>query len=308
MGSMPRRSKLALAGVALGISALILTWLLAHDVAAVRRVDANVLGGFLQLDRPGLNRFTHAIANLCDPMPFVVFAAVPVAIALLRGRPRVALALALLLLGANVSTEVLKPLLTGARDPVGGDFLTHSTWPSGHATACMSLALSMVISVPARRRPVVGAAMAAFCVAVVYSFLELGWHYPSDVLGGFEMSTTWALLVVGCLAAYEARRPVARRRPSASGAAFSVGEALAPAALLIACGLGFAVVLTALRPHAVLGYAAAHTMFVVGAAAIAFLSFSCAAGVNLVLRGAADPLSGSGPAPTAAHRRGSPIG
>jgi membrane-associated phospholipid phosphatase len=223
---MPRRSKLAFAGVALGICALVLTWFLAHDVAAFRRVDANVLGGFLQLGRPRLNRITQAVADLCDPMPFIVFAAVPVAIALLRGRPRVALALAVLLLGANESTEVLKPLLTGARDPVPGDYLTHSTWPSGHATACMSLALSMVISVPARRRPVVAAVMAAFCVAVVYSFLELGWHYPSDVLGGFEMSTTWALLAVGCLAAYEARHPVADRVPSAS---FSVGEALAPA-------------------------------------------------------------------------------
>jgi membrane-associated phospholipid phosphatase len=305
---MPRRSQLAFMGVALGICAMALTWILAHDVAAIRRVDANVLGGFLQLGRPRLNRITQAVADLCDPMPFIVFAAIPVAIALLRGRPRVALALAVLLLGANESTEVLKPLLTGARDPVAGDFLTHSTWPSGHATACMSLALSMVISVPARRRPVVGAAMAAFCVAVVYSFLELGWHYPSDVLGGFEMSTTWALLTVGCLAAYDARHPAFDRVRSGSGAAFSVGEALAPAGLLIACGAGFAAALTALRPHAVLGYAGAHSMFVVGAAAIAFLSFSCAAGVNLVLRGAADPLSGSGPAPTAAHHRRWPLG
>jgi membrane-associated phospholipid phosphatase len=304
---MPRRSKLAFTGAALGICAMVLTWYLAHDVAALRRVDANVLGGFLQLGRPGLNRVTRAIADLCDPMPFIVLAAVPVAIALLRGRPRVALVLAMLLLGANESTELLKPLLTGARDPVAGDFLTHSTWPSGHATACMSLALAMVISVPARRRPVVAAVMAAFCVAVTYSFLELGWHYPSDVLGGFEMSTTWALLTVGGLAAYEARHPVQRVR-MATGSSFSVVEALAPAALLIACGAAFAAVLTALRPHTVLNYASAHSMFVVGAAAIAFLAFCCAAGVSLVLRGTADPLSGSGPAPTAAHRRRWPPG
>jgi membrane-associated phospholipid phosphatase len=304
---MPRRSKLAFTGAALGICAMVLTWYLAHDVAALRRVDANVLGGFLQLGRPRLNRLTLAIADLCDPMPFIVLAAVPVAIALLRGRPRVALALAILLLGANESTEVLKPLLTGGRDPVAGVFLTHSTWPSGHATASMSLALAMVISVPARRRPVVAALMAAFCVAITYSFLELGWHYPSDVLGGFEMSTTWALVTVGGLAAYEARHPVPRA-VAAAVSPFSVAEALAPAALLMFCGAAFAAALTALRPHTVLDYAAAHSMFVVGAAAIAFLSFCCAAGVNLVLRGTAEPLSGSGPAPTAAHRRRWPPG
>jgi membrane-associated phospholipid phosphatase len=304
---MPRRSKLAFTGAALGIGAMVLTWYLAHDVAALRRVDANVLGGFLQLGRPRLNRVTQAIADLCDPMPFIVLAAVPVAIALLRGRPRVAIALAILLLGANESTEVLKPLLTGDRDPVSGVFLTHSTWPSGHATASMSLALALVIGVPARWRPVVAAVMAAFCVAITYSFLELGWHYPSDVLGGFEMSTTWALLTVGGLAAYQARHPVPRAA-AAAGSAFSVAEALAPAVLLMFCGAAFAAALTALRPHTVLDYAAAHSMFVVGAAAIAFLSFCCAAGVNLVLRGTADPLSGSGPAPTAAHRHRWPPG
>jgi membrane-associated phospholipid phosphatase len=305
---MPRSSKLAFAGAALGVCALALTWYLAHDLAALRRVDANVLGGFYQLGRPNLNRVTESIAGLCDPFPFIVLAAVPVAIALLRGRPRVALTIAVLLLGANESTEVLKPLLTGARDPVPGLFITHSTWPSGHATACMSLALAMVISVPARRRPVAAAVMAAFCVAITYSFLELGWHYPSDVLGGFEMSTTWALLAVGGLTTYEAHHPVAGAR-AAAGPSFSVAEALAPAALLIACGAAFAAALTVLRPHTVYAYAAAHSMFVVGAAVIAFLSFCCAAGVSLVLRGGpAAPVSGSGPAPTAAHRRRWPPG
>ncbi len=303
---MPRRSKLAFAGAALGIVAMALTWYLAHDVAAVRRVDANVLGGFYQLGRPRLNRLTNAVAGLCDPFPYVALAAIPVAIALLRGRPRVAVALAVLLLGANESTEVLKPLLTGSRDHVPGLYLTHSTWPSGHATASMSLALAMVISVPARRRPLVGAVMAAFCVAIVYSFLELGWHYPSDVLGGFEMASTWGLLVVGGLALYEAHRPVqASVTPSQS---FSVGEALAPAGLLILCAVAFGALLTAMRPHAVLGYASAHSMFVVGAAGIAALSFLCATGMNLMLRGggrtSGGALSGSGPAATAApHRR-----
>jgi membrane-associated phospholipid phosphatase len=304
---MPRRSKLAFTGAALGICAMVLTWYLAHDVAALRRVDANVLGGFLQLGRPRLNRLTLAIATGTAASTMNGIGSHRSAIALLRGRPRVALALAILLLGANESTEVLKPLLTGGRDPVAGVFLTHSTWPSGHATASMSLALAMVISVPARRRPVVAALMAAFCVAITYSFLELGWHYPSDVLGGFEMSTTWALVTVGGLAAYEARHPVPRA-VAAAVSPFSVAEALAPAALLMFCGAAFAAALTALRPHTVLDYAAAHSMFVVGAAAIAFLSFCCAAGVNLVLRGTAEPLSGSGPAPTAAHRRRWPPG
>jgi membrane-associated phospholipid phosphatase len=289
---MPRRSTLGFAGAGIGVVAMVLTWYLAHDVGALRSVDANILAGFLQLSRPRVNELTNAIADLCDPMPYIVFAAIPVAIALVRGRPRLAVAIGVLIIGANESTELLKPVLTGSRDAVAGVALTHSTWPSGHATECMSLALAMIISVSARWRPVVGAAMAAFCIAVVFSFLELGWHYPSDVLGGFEMASTWALLVVGCLALYEARHPVARRAATGS---FSVGEALAPAASLLGLGVVFAAVITALRPHTVIGYAISHPGFVVGATVIAALSFALASGMNLMLRGAPAPESVPGP-------------
>jgi membrane-associated phospholipid phosphatase len=278
---MPRRARRAFTGAALGVVLMIVTWYLAHEVAFVRHVDASILSGFLSLRRPGLDRITHAVASLCDPVPYVVLAAIPVVIALLRGRPRVAIAIAALILGATETTEVLKPLLAGPRDPVPGVSLLHASWPSGHATAAMALALAMVISVPARLRSVVAAGMAAFTVAVVYSFLELGWHYPSDVLGGFEVASTWALVAVGTLWTFEARRPQPVRRATAR---FSLVQALAPPLALIACGLGFAALLALAHPHVVLGYAAAHTLFVVGAAAIAALSFACASGLNLMLR------------------------
>jgi membrane-associated phospholipid phosphatase len=278
---------MAFAGAAGGVLLMVITWIAVHDLAVLRRADANILSGFLGLHRPALNQLTTVVANLCDPVPFVVLAAVPVLIALVRGRPRVALALVVLLIGANETTEVLKPLLAGPRDPVPGVYLSHATWPSGHATAAMSLALAMVIGVPARTRPFVGALMAAFAIAVVYSFLELGWHYPSDVLGGFEVASTWTLLCVGGLWTADARRPVATR--AVAGTRFSVGAALGPPVLLLACGLGLAAALTLARPHEVLGYAREHEAFVVGAAAIAALSFACASGLNLVLRRSGGP-------------------
>ena len=46
---------------------------------------------------------------LCDPHRYVFWAPVVVVVALVRGRPRVALAVAAILLGANVTTETLKP-------------------------------------------------------------------------------------------------------------------------------------------------------------------------------------------------------
>ena len=281
---MPRRARLASAGAVAGVLIMAITWIAVHDLAVLRRIDANVLGGFLDLGRPRLNSVTYAIASLCDPMPYVLLAAIPIGIALVRGRPRVAVAMLVLLVGANESTELLKPLLAGARDPVGGVVLGPATWPSGHATASMSLALAMVMSVPSRLRPAVGALMAGFTVAIVYSFLELGWHYPSDVLGGFEMACTWSLISLAGLWTYEAHRPALAPTTTASDPRFSIGEALAPAAILVACAVVFGALLVAGRPHTALAYARAHEMFLVGATLIAALSFACASGLNLMLR------------------------
>jgi membrane-associated phospholipid phosphatase len=284
---MPRRARYAAGGALAGILAMALTWLLAHHVAAIRQADADVLQGFLGLHRPHLNELTTAIARLCDPVPFVFLAMVPVVVALVRGRPRVALAVALLLLGANETTQLLKPLLGGPRDPVAGVVLTGSTWPSGHATASMSLALAMVIAAPARLRPRVGALMAAFSVAVCWSFLELGWHYPSDVLGGYEVASVWTLGTLSLLWTYEAHRPRLARRAAGRRTAPSLGGDLAPPAVVAAIAGTLGLAIAATRPHAVLDYIAGHETFLAGAAAIGALGLACAAGLSAMLRRAA---------------------
>ena len=150
----------------------------------------------------------------------------------------------------------------------------------------MSLALCMVIASAPRWRPYVGAAMAGFAIVVVYSFLELGWHYPSDVFGGFLVAATWTLLGAAALWTLEARRPERKRELSPSGdqAQFSIGEALAPTAVLVAGGLGLACVVALTRPHAVITYATAHEAFIVGAVAIALLVLTLATAATLALR------------------------
>jgi PAP2 superfamily len=143
----------------------------------------------------------------------------------------------------------------------------------------MSLALCCVFAAPARLRPVVASAGAVFAVAVSYSFLSLGWHYPSDVFGGFLVAGTWALL--GMSAMYAAG---GRRAARAAEAPITAREALGPpaAALVSAIVLGGLVVLA--RPHQVITYARLHRVFVIGAAAIALLALALATGLTLALR------------------------
>jgi membrane-associated phospholipid phosphatase len=272
---------MALTAAGAGVVLLAVIWWASHYVAFVRHADASVLGGFVGLYRPRLDRLTHAVAALCDPDPFVFLAAIPVLVAFLRGRPRVALTLAVILLCANETTELLKPLLAGPRDMVVGDPLSDASWPSGHATAAMSLCMCSVIAAPSRWRPAVAAAMAGFAVAVSYSFLELGWHYPSDVLGGFLIATVWALLGIAALSIYEQRRP---SRVADAPVRFSLIEALGPPALLVVAGLVLAGLLVIANPQGVSSYAHAHKWFVIGALAIGALGFALASGMALMLR------------------------
>jgi membrane-associated phospholipid phosphatase len=299
---MPRRARLALSGACIGVVLLVAIWYAAHYIGFVRHADASILTGFLGLGRPRLNRLTNAIASLCDPQPYVFLAALPVLVAFLRGRPRVSITLAVIMLCAAETTELLKPLLAGPRDFVPAAGLSDASWPSGHATAAMALCLCWVIAVPARLRPAVAAVMAAFAVAVSYSFLELGWHYPSDVLGGFLIATVWTLFGIAALSLYEQRRPSA---VADAPVRFSLTEALRPPAVMAAGALLLAGVIVIARPHEVIAYAGNHTWFVIGATAIAALAFSLASGVMLMLRASGGvrrpattpPVPPGGPAP-----------
>jgi membrane-associated phospholipid phosphatase len=284
LSALPRRARIALPGAAIGLVLFLVVWYAAHYIGPVKRADVSILRGFAELHRPRLDRVTNFIAHLCNPQPYVLWAAIPVLLALLRGRPRVAVTLGVVLLGANETTQLLKPLLAAPRDVVPWDPLGNATFPSGHATAAMTLALSLVIAAPARLRPSVAAVMAAFAVAVSYSFLELSWHYPSDVLGGFLVAGTWALLGVAALSLYEARRPVVAPVLGSGRPAFSITEALAPPAALLLGAALFAALIVVARPHAVIDYARVHETFVVGAVAIGALGFSLASGLILMLR------------------------
>lgn len=273
-------------GAAVLFALLFATWYAAFHIGFFQHVDQSILRGFGDLQgRPHVNRVAQFIAQLCDPKPYVYFCAAPVLVAIARRRLWVALAIVAILLGANVTTELLKPLLAHSRpsELVGtGTPPSPASWPSGHATAAMSLALSCVLAAPQRLRPLVAALGAVFAVAVSYSFLTLEWHFPSDVFGGFLVAAIWTLLAVAAIFTANARRPQAltgelAQRPS-------IREALGPpsAALLAAMGLG-AVVAVA-RPEGVASYARAHEAFVVGATAIGALGLALATGVMLTLR------------------------
>jgi membrane-associated phospholipid phosphatase len=284
---MPKRAGYALAGAGAAVALLFVTWFLAFHVGVFERADQKVLTGFAGLNRPRVSPILNAIADLCNPQPFALFGAVLVLVAVVRRRPKLAVAIAAALIGANVTTQLLKPLLAHARVATvpGAPRISAASWPSGHATAAMSLALAAALVAPARVRPYIAALGALFAIAVSYSFLALKWHYPSDVFGGFLVAGAWALLVVGALFATDRTVATAReRRRPASTRRVTVRDALTPLGFALAGAVGLAGLVVLARPQQVVAYARVHTAFMIGAPAIAALALAVAAWVVLVVR------------------------
>src|SRR3954469_2887508 len=210
---MRRDPKLALLGAFACLYGLLATGAVALLSSTAQAGDSAALRGFTSLNRGRAAEVATWMAHLCDPPSYGVFGALLVVVALLRRRPRVALVVPIVLVGAEVTTQVLKPLLA---TPRSSEWLESqigaASWPSGHSTAALALALCAVLVAPARLRPIVGLLRAGFAAAVAYAILVLAWHFPSDVLGGFLVATMWSLLGVAALLAWEARSPRTDRR------------------------------------------------------------------------------------------------
>ncbi len=281
---MPKRATIALAGAGVGGALLILTWLLTFHVGFAERADQSIFRGFADLSQhPHVGSAASFIAQLCNPQTYVYLAVVPVLVALVRRRWTLAVAICVILVAANETTQLLKPLLAQPRAAslfAGVPQVDAASWPSGHATAAMVLALCLVLAVPARLRPLAAALGAGFAVAVSYSFLALQWHYPSDVLGGFLIATIWTLLGAAAVLYLNRRRVSHTIEPAAS----SWRELLAAPAAAVLLALTTVALVLLVRPHQVLAYVDLHHAWVLGAAGIAAAAITLASGVTVALR------------------------
>ncbi|MDX6696956.1 MAG: hypothetical protein QOE65_353 [Solirubrobacteraceae bacterium] len=264
----------ALLAAAGSVLALLAVWGAAFDSATARWLDTAGLRGFVGLARPAVEPIAGRVAHLADPLELALIGGALVLVALARGRPRVALAVPAVLVSANATTQILKPLLADPRvcACIEHTHVAAASWPSGHATAAMSLALCAVLVAPARLRPTAAVAGAAFAIGVSFGLLILGWHFPSDVLAGYLVAALFTLLAVAALRGAAARWPERTGREAAARWGALAGPTVA--ATVLAAIPAAAVVLA--RPHDVAGYAAGHTAFVFVAGALAVTAVAVA--------------------------------
>lgn len=264
MTATPRRM---LAGAAACMAAFALLLALAYGFGPAEWLDGNALAGFVAASDSPLSRFAAGFTWLCNPAQYLVLVLPLLAYALLKRGPRRAAAAALLIGGANVSSQVLKPLLAHQRDLSPWPQLhgpSAAAFPSGHTTAAMALAFAAVLVAPRAYRPIVAGIGGAFALAVSVSLLVLNWHYPSDVVGGQLLACAWCLIALAALRWSEARWP---ERGSMRRAARQAIVVPSPALLAAVAIVPLAVIAT--RAGALLRFAGDHTSAVAVAALIA---------------------------------------
>jgi membrane-associated phospholipid phosphatase len=245
------------------------TWAAAFHVSLAQRADAAALHGFTRLADTRFARIADLVASSANPAPYAVLAAILVAAALHTRGVRGAVVVLVVLGAANLTTQYLKPALAAPRPYLEpDDAVVAASWPSGHATASMALALCAVLIAPPARRLLVAAAGAAWAMLVSYSVILLSWHFPSDVVGGFAVAGCAACLGVAVLRSSPARTTSSGRALVAAGA------------LVLAIGgtLAVAKVLTGLPDREL------QAAFVAGAAGIGTLAVVLAAGMAAALR------------------------
>ncbi len=114
-----------------------------------------------------------------------------------RGNARGAFGVALFLIGANTSTFILSHVLAAVAllDGESKRSLGEGFFPSGHATAAMSMACAVVAAVPTRHVTRTAVVASAYVSVVAVALLAPGNHYFSDVLGGVLVAAGWQSLL-----------------------------------------------------------------------------------------------------------------
>ncbi len=113
-------------------------------------------------------------------------------VALMRGRPRIGAAAVTVLLGANLTTQILKESVLDRPD---FGLLTLNSLPSGHTTVVASAVGATLLVVPGALRPLVALAGGFAATLTGASTIVAGWHRPADVFAALAVSLIWTAAV-----------------------------------------------------------------------------------------------------------------
>ncbi len=156
-------------------------------------------------------------------------------VAVVRRRWVLAVQVAALVVGANVTTQLLKHQLLERPDLLPG-WNGPNTLPSGHTTVAASVSAALLIATPRGWRPAVAVGGVVYTAATGVSTLVGQWHRPSDVVAALLVVLAWGAAVCAFTPAGALDSP---RTPSGSFA--TPGSSVLAGLLLLGAVVGGAV-------------------------------------------------------------------
>jgi len=192
-----RRSRLARTTAAVVAAlAAIGVWVMWRVFVATtdgQRVEELAFNGALH-GQGRLWRIAEPVLDVVSVAFIVAGIGAAILVAVLRRRWGLAVQVAVLVVGANLTTQVAKHALFDRPDLLPG-WTGSNALPSGHTTAAASVAAALLLAAPRAWRPAVAVLGAAYTAATGVSTLVGQWHRPSDVVAAVLVVLAWGAAV-----------------------------------------------------------------------------------------------------------------
>lgn len=182
-----------------------------------QHADAMALAG-TGIGHDHIAGFMAAVLDAVSVLSVAAATVVIALVALLRGRVLPAAVAAALIVGANLTTQVLKPVID--RPDLGIDperAAAGNSLPSGHATVTASVVVALVLVVPAAVRGPVAVAGTGVAALTGVATLSAGWHRPSDAVAALLVVSAWAAAAGLVLLATTGRAPASHAGTESGG-------------------------------------------------------------------------------------------
>ena len=172
-------------------------------MTAVTPLDAGAREIARHIGSPALTYVMNGFSLVGRPLVLGILAAIAVVFLLRAGRKHAAAVLAIVMCGAVILDQSLKPLVHRARPkPLFGTPLPASySFPSGHAlgACCFFGVLALLLTSresPRHVRVAIWSIAAFMALMIGLSRIYLGVHYATDVIAGYAAGLIWMAVVM----------------------------------------------------------------------------------------------------------------
>ena len=161
-------------------------------------IDGAILQWFRGLHTPWLDGFVSVMTDVGGTVGVALILLALVGLFVWKKKYQALWQLGLGVLGAVAINLILKNIFTRDRPDLWASIVNETSYsfPSGHAMASSAVALSVILIFwQTRYRWLITVLAVDYMLFVGATRLYLGVHYPTDILGGWVMSSFWVIVV-----------------------------------------------------------------------------------------------------------------